>query len=102
MPPPLKSPKSNIFGQGKLRYAITKYYKAFGLGLKTYTYMNAIFRTRHIFVTVAHLIRSIVLLPFWYLSFTCLQIAFPRCFGPGPELTFSPTLAPLLTVAGAA
>ena len=66
------------------------------------TYMSAIFRTRHIFVTVAHMIRSIVLLIFWFSIFTCLQIAFPRCFGPGPELTFSPTLAPLLTVAAAA
>ena len=30
VPPPLKSPKSNIFGQGKLGQAITNYYKAFG------------------------------------------------------------------------
>ena len=64
--------------------------------------MNAIFRTRHIFVTVAHMIRSIVLLIFWFSIFTCLQIAFPRRLGPGPELTFTPALAPLLTVTAAA
>ena len=29
-PPPLKSPKSNIFGHGKLGQAITNYYQAFG------------------------------------------------------------------------
>ena len=64
--------------------------------------MNAIFRTRHIFVTVAHMIRSIVLNGPCFSIFTCLQIAFPRCLGPGPELTFTPALAPLLTVTAAA
>ena len=48
VPPPLKSPKSNIFGQGKLGQAITNNQKAFGQK-KLQKYAQKIFLTKYFF-----------------------------------------------------
>ena len=61
--------------------------------------MSAIFRTRHIFVVIAFVHRSIYLGIFWFTSFACLQVAsaIRKNFIKGPKITSISSLTHLLT-----
>ena len=65
---------------------------------KTYAYMSAIFRTRHINVVIARVHSSIFPHIGGFTIFACLQVAFPKIFIKGPVFTSIPSLTPLLTI----
>ena len=67
--------------------------------LKNYTYMGAMFRTRHIKFIIASVYLSIFLHIFWFTVFACLQMAFHKIFIKGPKITSIHSLTHPLTIA---